>query len=210
MSKKNFLPFSTSIKDLLASNAKLRLESVMKHFGNFKLDISNFQILLLLSSLKGPSYPGLKQQLAWGNGNENPWTSGDEFGVGDLPVISLYDTFVATGAFAKRKHEQLRFQEVIDFLMKFVRNEEISHLFYMSVLMNNDETRQIQSQYQYLLVKKLAEFCPQFGACNGDQALCYLKNLFTEFMDLSKRYLSDFSISEENEASTSRNCQSNL
>ena len=148
MSKNNFDNYE-NIKDHLVSINKLRMENMLKTFGSYKLDMVNFQTLVMLMALKAHSYGTLQEQLAWNTGSIYPHY--DEYEVGDLPVVSLYSTFASTGAFVKRKQEQLRFKKVHDQLAKFMANEEVSHLFFMSILLNNDETRKLQPSYDYFL-----------------------------------------------------------
>ena len=177
---------------------KKRMNTFLSSYGNFKVKPENFKTLVMLAKLKGPSYKTLKDQLAWCNGSDNPVMSFDEYGVGHLPATSTYDSFVSSGIFVKRKQEQLRFKEIYEILTKFARNEELSHLFFMVNLFNSDELRNLQNQYQYLLVKKLAEFKHLFGAENGDQALCCLKNLFSEYISLSGRFIASLKNECEN------------
>ena len=59
----------------------------------------------------------------------------------------------------------------------------------MTLLFNSDETRHFQNQYQYLLVKKLAENRGYWGTDSGDSALCLLENLFGEYITLADRFV---------------------
>ena len=187
MSQDNFTGYG-NVKDSLVQLLKKRFEHILGSFGSLKLSMRNFQTLTMFCALKGHSFQNLKEQMAWNMGSENPLAAYDELAVNGLPVVSLYNVFLFSGAFGKRKEEQLRFKEVSEILMKFASNEQISHLFFMTILFNSDETRSLQNQYQYLLVKKLAEFKHLFGVSNGDQALCSLKNLFAEYISLSERF----------------------
>ena len=170
---------------------KSRMDTLLSSYGsrNYKLNMEKFQTLIMMEGLKGPSFQKLKGSLAWITGSNNPASAHDEFGVGNGPSHSTYEALASCGVFVKVKGKQLRFKEVYDTLIRVMRNEEVSHLFFMVVLFNSEETRNIQNQYQYLLVKKLAEFKYLFGAENGDQALCSLKSLFTEYVTLSERFL---------------------
>ena len=58
----------------------------------------------------------------------------------------------------------------------------------MSILFNSNETRSLQKQYQHLLVKRLAEVSSDVSAENGDHALCLLKGLLIQFIELNGRY----------------------
>ena len=75
--------------------------------------------------------------------------------------------------------------------MKFARNEDVAHLFFMTLLFNSDETRHFQNQYQYLLVKKLAKNRRYWGTDSGDSALCLLENLFGEYITLADRFMNN-------------------
>ena len=190
MSKNNFsnyLNISGSLVDLVYK----RYSSLLATFGDFKLNMTKFQRLLMFAALKGHSYESLKGQLAWNTGSLDPSAIFDHFNVGTLPVVSLYDTFNSTGAFVHKKREALRFKAVSDNLMKFARNEDVAHLFFMTLLFNSDETRHFQNQYQYLLVKKLAEHRRFLGADSGDSALCLLENLFGEYITLADRFIAE-------------------
>ena len=169
---------------------KKRWDTHLSSYGNYQLSLENVQTLVMIYGLKGPAFEKLKDNLAWLTGSNNPELSYDQFGVGNASTHSSYDVFASTGVFVKVKGEQLRFKEVYETLITVMRNEDVSHLFLMAVLFNSDETKHLQNQYQFLLVKKLAEFKNILGAENGDQALCSLKSLFTEYVTLSGRFLS--------------------
>ena len=188
MSKNNFSWYS-NISGSLVNLIHKRYSSLLAQFGDFKLNMTKFQRLLMFAALKGHSYESLKGQLAWNTGSLDPSALTDHFNVGTLPVVSLYDTFNSTGAFVHKKREALRFKDVSDNLMKFARNEDVAHLFFMTLLFNSDETRHFQNQYQYLLVKKLAENRRYLGTDSGDSALCLLENLFGEYITLADRFI---------------------
>ena len=168
---------------------KKRFENILDSFGTERVNMKNFQTLCMFCGLKGWSFKNLKEQLAWNMGSENPLEGYDEYAVNDLPAVNIYNLFLFFGVFRKRKEDQLRFKEVSKTLMEFARNEEISHLFLMTILFNSDDTPSLQNQYEYLLVKKLAEFKHLFGASNGDQALCSLRSLFAEYISLSEKFM---------------------
>ena len=188
MSKNNFSSYS-SISDSLVSLLHKRYSSFLAQFGDFQLEMSKFQRLIMFAALKGHSYKSLKGQMAWNTGSLDPSELYDQFNVGDLPVVSLYDTFNSTGAFVHKKREAIRFKEVSDNLMKFVRIESLAHLWFMTLLFNGEKTRSFQHQYQYLLVKKLAENQKYLGTESGDSAWLMLENLFGEYIALADRFI---------------------
>ena len=190
MSKNNFSNFN-NISSSLVTLVYKRYSSLLATFGDFKLNMTKFQRLLMFAALKGTSYDSLKAQLAWNTGSLNPSALIDHFNVGALPVVNLYNTFNSAGTFVHKKREALRFKNVTDNLMKFARYEDVAHLFFMTLLFNSDETRHFQNQYQYLLVKKLAEDRRYWGTDSGDSALCLLENLFGEYITLADRFMSD-------------------
>ena len=187
MSKNNFSNFN-NISSSLVTLVYKRYSSLLATFGDFKLNMTKFQRLLMFGALKGTSYESLKAQLAWNTGSLNPSALIDPFNVGALPVVNLYTVVNSAGTFVHKKREALRFKDVSDNLMKFARNEDVAHLFFMTLLFNSDETRHFQNQYQYLLVKKLAENRGYWGTDSGDSALCLLENLFGEYITLADRF----------------------
>ena len=187
MSQGNFTLYANA-RPSIDQIYKKRFENICDGFGNVEMNMRNFQTLLVFCGLTGESFKNLKQQMAWFMGSENPLAAHDELAMDDLPVLSMYNMLLCSGGFRKRKDDQLRFKEVSKDLVKFVSNEEISHLFFMTILFNSDGTRSLQNQYEYLLVKKLAEFKHLFGASNGDQALCSLRSLFAEYISLSEKF----------------------
>ena len=190
MSKNNFSNFN-NISSSLVTLVYKRYSSLLATFGDFKLNMTKFQRLLMFGALKGTSYESLKAQLAWNTGSLNPSALIDPFNVGALPVVNLYTVVNSAGTFVHKKREALRFKDVSDNLMKFARNEDVAHLFFMTLLFNSDETRHFQNQYQYLLVKKLAENQRYLGADSGDSALCLLENLFGEYITLADRFIAE-------------------
>ena len=52
----------------------------------------------------------------------------------------------------------------------------------MTLLLDSDDKRNLQHQYQRLLTKKLAENCETLGSQSGDDALATLIKLFKDYL----------------------------
>ena len=91
----------------------------------------------------------------------------------------------------KRKHDQFRFLKLVDELLKYISNDEVLHLFLMSLLFDNAESRALQEQYHYLLVKKLNMDCERYGAESGNHALNILKSYTNEYVEITIRFLGE-------------------
>ena len=169
---------------------KLRMETFMKNFGDFKVESHNLQTLAMLCSIKDSSFQNLKESIAWQMGSSAPNLAVDHFGIASMPVNDILGLFKSSGNFVKRNHLQFSFNQVVKQITQFIRKDDIFHLFMMSLLFDNTETRDLQNQYQYLLVKKLSENNDSIGAENGDHAFCIMKSCFSEYMKLTERFAS--------------------
>ena len=170
----------------------LRLHTIMKHFGHFRLDLKALQTICMVWSVKLCSgLPNLKEQMAWLMGEVSVKNSEDYFQISSMPTVRLLGLVQSSGNFVKRKHDQFRFLEIVDKLLKFFTNDEVLHLFLMSLLFDNAESRALQEQYHYLLVKKLNMDCERYGAETGNHALNILKSYTNEYVEITIRFLGE-------------------
>ena len=132
-------------KGKLTEIFKLRMEYLVKNFGDFKVDNLNLQTLAMFCAIKDSSFQNLKESIAWQMGSKCPSQELDHFGISSMPTNDLMGFYKSSGNFVKRKHYQLRFSQVICQLTKFVKNEDIFHLFMMSLLFDNVKTKCSQS-----------------------------------------------------------------
>ena len=170
----------------------VRLHTIMKHFGHFRLDLKALETICMVWAIKLCSgLPNLKEQMAWLMGEASVKNSEDYFNVSSMPSVRLLGIIQSSGNFVKRKHDQFRFLKIVDELLKYITNDEVLHLFLMSLLFDNAESRALQEQYHYLLVKKLNMDCERYGAESGNHALNILKSYTNEYVEITIRFLGE-------------------
>ena len=165
-----------------------RAQGILKKWGATKLDIDNFDVYARCLVTKTEGFDNLKYQIDYLNGSNDNQKTFDEMLMSQLPPSSTYKFLLHTGVFVHRKGEQLRFKDVCDKLINILSNDDVCHLFLMSILLNTDATRSLQNLYQHLLVKKLGEVCLDLDGENGDQKLCLLRRLVMDFIQLFGRF----------------------
>ena len=183
-----------SFIDVMESGMKLmekRFEIILKRHG-FSLHPLIFQQAWMFTHVICQSPLQLRGHISWLMGTDDPGLTESQSALISQPNWQIYNCFNAMGAFVHKKREALKFQEIIEELMTFLRlNDDVGHLFMMSILLNDNETRCLQMQYEKVLVKKLAEYSGVLRGQSGDEALRQLKSLFLEYVFLSSRLLTD-------------------
>ena len=183
-----------SIQSFLEQAMKLgkkRCEIILNRYGsNNNLHPNNFQQAIMFVHVICNSFQQIGGHINWIMGTDDlNLLNENHSALATLPNWQIYQTFNAMGAFVHKKREALKFQELIEELMTFVRiDDDVAHLFIMSILFK-DETRRspLQLQFEKVLVKKLAQYNQVFRVQSGDDALCKLKSLFLEYIRLSAR-----------------------
>ena len=164
---------------------KLQIKRVkyllMANFG-LTLDPSAFKTILMFFYVKIGSFYNLKDHIDFATGNMQLQISSEEFAPKHSRSINAYDLLKLEGEFVGKEKEAMQFKEVQEDLFAFMEFEDISHLFLMTLLLDSDDKRNLQHQYQRLLTKKLAENCETLGSQSGDDALATLIRLFKDYL----------------------------
>ena len=175
---------------------KKRFEIIIQRHGAAGINFHpyNLQQALMFLYVITNSFQQVGGHINWIMGTDHlDLLNGNHTALATLPNWQIYQLFNSLGAFVHRKSAALKFQELIEELMTFVRIDyDVAHLFFMSLL-TRDETRRspFQLQFEKMLVKKLAQHSQVFQVQSGDDALCKMKSLFLEYITLSARLSTD-------------------
>ena len=112
----------------------------------------------------------------------------------DLPNFNLYNCFKDMGVFVHKKREALHFKQVTEELMNLARvDETVPDLFLVSLILDNVGRLYQQQQFQRVLVKKLSQHTDRLNVESGDEALCKMQYLFSNYLSICSRLASGIS-----------------
>ena len=191
MSQKIF-PHLDKRRDSFIQLTATRLQGIVSHFGDLKVDLHALQTICMVWAVKlCCGCPNLKEQISWLMGAASVKNAEDYFEIASMPPVNLLDIFQASGNFVKRKHDQFRFSQLCEELLKMIEDDEVLHLFLMSLLFDNEKSRPLQDQYHYLLVKKLSVNCERYGAETGHHALNILRSYTNDYVEIATRFVEE-------------------
>ena len=176
--------------------AMKRMDIILASFGQYNLNMSNFQSLILLQIMKGGSSKHLDEQMGWLLGLQDHGLP-----VANSPPFNLYQLLCHRGAFVHRKQEQLCFKETWGQMMTFLKDNTVTHLLMMTTLLDMLETQDEMKRYQSCLTKKLNEFSDEVGSESGYQAYCSFQRSFSDLKKLMGRF------QQEVEEKLQKSCQ---
>ena len=165
-----------------------RMQEVLNRLGTIPLKMDNFSYSVYFVFAKSEAFTSLKDQVDYLTGFNNSSETLDGQEMSQLPTTNCYTFLEDIGVFVHRKQEKLHFKKIHDTLRDILRNDDVCHLFIMSIILNTDEARSLQNFYNHLLVKKLAEICLGFGEENGDKMLCLFRKLAIDYTQLFGRF----------------------
>ena len=166
----------------------IRMQEVLNKLGNYQLNMDNFCYSFYFVAAKSEAFATLKDQVDYLTGFHSPSETLEGQEMSQLPTSNCYKFLEDIGVFVHRKQDKLQFKKIHDTLKNILRNDDVCHLFIMSIILNAEEARSLQNLYNHLLVKKLAEICFDFGEENGDNMLCLFRNLATDYTQLFGRF----------------------
>ena len=112
----------------------------------------------------------------------------------DLPNFNLFNCFKDMGVFVHKKREALHFKQVTEELMNLARvDETVPDLFLVSLILDNSARLYQQQQFQRVLVKKLSQHTDRLNVESGDEALCKMQYLFSNYLSICSRLASGIS-----------------
>ena len=168
---------------------KRRFDLFLSQFGgNVMLSSTQFARVFTFFYFRVALFDGIQDCIRWAIG-----TGTFEMDL-DLPNFNLFNCFKDMGVFVHKKREALHFKQVTEELMNLARvDETVPDLFLVSLILDNVGRLYQQQQFQRVLVKKLSEHTDRLNVESGDEALCKMQYLFSNYLSICSRLASGIS-----------------
>ena len=173
----------------MANLFKRRFDLFLSQFGgNVMLSSTQFARVFTFFYFRVALFDRIQDCIQWAMG-----TGTFEMDL-DLPNFNLFNCFKDMGVFVHKKREALHFKQVTEELMNLARvDETVPDLFLVSLILDNAARLYQQQQFQRVLVKKLSQHTDRLNVESGDEALCKMQYLFSNYLSICSRLASGIS-----------------